>query len=183
MSTFSSSLKENKDKLLPDVGLSSLTNTKQTEHSYKKMCWDQPKLLKANIAVEWNSGTKLLQVSWKNGHLTHRSAHLQCAARRPQQKHMISMLHHLFTKRWQTGVEGVRVVNVFTNEVTSGFRQDYVNDLSDRISMSTNLPVWPSLISLYPLLTKSLCQRVSLCWETDEGESRQTHTHTHTRTH
>lgn len=81
---------------------------------------------------------------------------------------------HMFTKQCQKWVQGVRVVNGFTNEVTSGFKQYYVNDLSYRISMSTNLPVWPSLTP--SLLTKSFCQQVSLCWEKEGRENADTHT-------
>lgn len=142
----------------------------------KGKCWGQLGLLKTNITAEWNPVTGPLWVSGKKGPLDTGSSPLPgrgsshgrgtCSAR---------LSFCLPNTASQTWVQGVGLVSGFTNEVTSGFKQYYVNDPSYRIAMSTNLPVWPSRPPLNPPNKEPL----SASFPSLKKRRKSAHTHRH----
>lgn len=143
----------------------------------KEKCWGQLGLLKTNITAEWNPVTGPLWVSGKKGPLDTGSSPLPgrgsshsrgtCSAR-PS--------FCLPNTASQTWAEGVGLVSGFTNEVTSGFKQHYVNDPSYRISMSTNLPVWPRHPPPQPTQQRASVSKFS---SAEKEEKECTHTRRH----
>lgn len=133
--------------------LSSQQNTTHSETVWKGQ---------SNLASEWRWAT--------SGHLKRTTSQARHTAR-PEPNSRTTWTAFVYNR--------ARIMNGFTAEVTSGFKQHSVNDLSYRISMSANLAVWPGLIPLPALLTKRLCQRVF----SHLRKKRHTDTLSHTQSH